>query len=550
MRASTYLRFAAFVVLLLFCGQAHADRRVALVIGNSAYQNVARLDNPKNDALLMAKTLQGLGFTLVGNGAALDLDKQGLDTAVRRFGREVEGADVALFYYAGHGVQINGSNYLVPVNANPTKEADVDFEMVDINLVLHQLQDTSKRLNLVILDACRNNPFGGRGLGRATDGGLAQMRAPAGTLISYATQPGAIAQDGDDGDSPYTKALARTMSRAGLDIFQTFNQVGLDVQKSTGGAQQPWTSASPIDGNFYFGGEPVRADNSSGDEAAWSFVKDAKEADEVRRFIAQFPNSARRAQATEKLTELELSARARDQNVASVPATPDTNQTASKASTEDHNPGLNAPAPSPAVAPPVVEPTQDQALVAPSVALVSPPATDTWPHIDQSAHAQALVPYKKGLAELTNQHFEAALSDFEEAIQHDPDFAEAYVYHAQAIDGNRQVHGQVADKRQHARALDDFAQAIRIHPDSASNYAGRGWEYSFFGEYKMALVDYDRAIQLNSGDASYFRLRAESRYRSGDKKGARADFAEAKRLDPNHSLDDNYQALCGRRSGC
>ena len=139
----------------------------------------------------------------------------------------------------------------MPVNANPTREADVDFQMVDINLVLRQMQGSGTRLNLVILDACRNNPFGARGL-RSSDGGLAQMRAPEGTLISYATQPGSVAQDGSDGHSPYTKALATTIRQAGLDIFQTFNQVGLAVKRETGGSQQPWVSSSPIDGTFYF----------------------------------------------------------------------------------------------------------------------------------------------------------------------------------------------------------------------------------------------------------------------------------------------------------
>jgi hypothetical protein len=123
--------------------------------------------------------------------------------------------------------------------------------MVDINLVLRQMQGSGTRLNMVILDACRNNPFGARGL-RSADGGLAQMRAPEGTLISYATQPGSVAQDGGDGHSPYTKALATTIKQAGLDIFQTFNQVGLAVKRQTGGSQQPWVSSSPIDGSFYF----------------------------------------------------------------------------------------------------------------------------------------------------------------------------------------------------------------------------------------------------------------------------------------------------------
>jgi len=241
----------ALIPLFLHSPPAFADKRIALVIGNSAYQNVARLDNPKNDASLMASTLRQLGFKFIGDAAQLDLDKSALDLAIQSFGREIQGADVALFYYAGHGVQVSGSNYLVPVNANPTREADVDFQMVDINLVLRQMQGSGTRLNLVILDACRNNPFGGRGL-RALDSGLAQMRAPEGTLISYATQPGSVALDGSNGHSPYTRALADTVQRAGLDIFQTFNEVGLAVKHATGGAQQPWVSSSPIDGTFYF----------------------------------------------------------------------------------------------------------------------------------------------------------------------------------------------------------------------------------------------------------------------------------------------------------
>jgi uncharacterized caspase-like protein len=167
------------LLALLSADPAVAEKRLTLVVGNSAYQNVTQLDNPRNDATLMAETLSGLGFSLIGGRAQIDLDKAALDTDVQNFGRQIQGADVALFYYAGHGVQINGSNYLVPVGANPTREADVDFQMVDVNLVLRQMQGSGTRLNVVILDACRNNPFGGRGL-RSADGGLAQLRAPKG----------------------------------------------------------------------------------------------------------------------------------------------------------------------------------------------------------------------------------------------------------------------------------------------------------------------------------------------------------------------------------
>ena len=120
---------------------AAADRRVALVVGNSGYRNVTPLDNPGNDAKLIADTLRGLGFTLVGGGAQLDLDKPAFDRAVLSFGEQLSGADVGLFYYAGHGLQVRDANYLVPIDANPTKEADVDFQMLDTNLVLRQMAD-------------------------------------------------------------------------------------------------------------------------------------------------------------------------------------------------------------------------------------------------------------------------------------------------------------------------------------------------------------------------------------------------------------------------
>ena len=139
------------------------------------------------------------------------------------------------------------------MSANPTKEADVDFQMVNADLVLRQMEGAGTQLNLLILDACRNNPLAGRGV-RATGGGLAQMQAPEGTLISYATQPGNVAQDGTDGHSPYTRALASALRTPGLDVFAVFNETGLAVKKRTGGAQQPWVASSPLEGKFYFAG--------------------------------------------------------------------------------------------------------------------------------------------------------------------------------------------------------------------------------------------------------------------------------------------------------
>lgn len=231
------------------------ERRVALVVGNSDYQYVPQLSNPRNDARLMAETLSKLGFTLIGGGAQINLDKPAFDHAIQQFGSQLGGSTAALFYYAGHGIQVHEKNYLIPVSANPTKESDADFQLVDAQFVLNEMEDGGARMNMMILDACRNNPFGGRGLRSAT-GGLAQMQAPKGTLISYATQPGEVARDGAGQDSPYAMALVQALQMPGMNVLDVFNKVGLLVEEETGDAQQPWISSSPIEGAFYFAGAP------------------------------------------------------------------------------------------------------------------------------------------------------------------------------------------------------------------------------------------------------------------------------------------------------
>jgi tetratricopeptide (TPR) repeat protein len=253
---------AAFLLCAGMCQAAHAEKRVALVIGNSAYRSAPALPNPAADARLMSDTLLSLGFFVVGGGARLDLDKKGFDDALGEFGRELIGADVALFYYAGHGVETHGLNYLVPVDANPADEGDVFMQMTGLAGILDQMEKSGTKINLLLLDACRNNPFLDRGV-RSTTGGLAQMQSSPGTLISFATQPRSVALDGDDGHSPYTRALAETMQRPGFGLFKTFNEVGLAVEKATHRDQLPWLSSSPISGSFYFAGKPAVAIQAS-----------------------------------------------------------------------------------------------------------------------------------------------------------------------------------------------------------------------------------------------------------------------------------------------
>lgn len=233
---------------------ALAGSRVALVIGNSTFQNVPALPNPKRDAGLMAETLRALGFLLVGGGPQLDLDHDTMIQRVKDLGEKAKGADVAVFYYSGHGMELGGVNYVAPTDVHVISTNDVSSEMLDIGSVLEAMGNA--KLKIMMLDAGRNNPFMDAPAPRARS---ARMEAPLGTLISFASQPGNPALDGDGTVSPYTKAVAEIIKRPGLDLFRAFNEVGLEVTKATGGMEQPWFSAAPIDGDFYFAGPPAAA---------------------------------------------------------------------------------------------------------------------------------------------------------------------------------------------------------------------------------------------------------------------------------------------------
>ncbi|MGD0399870.1 MAG: SUMF1/EgtB/PvdO family nonheme iron enzyme [Syntrophobacteraceae bacterium] len=223
---------------------------VALVIGNAAYKNATPLSNTINDAVVMADALKSLGFELVGGKAQTNLDKAGLDNVIRKFGESIRGKRVAFLYYSGHGVQMDGRNYLIPTSANVVSKTDVKYELVNVDNVLEDMNASGTKINIIVLDACRNNPFGDKGL-RGTESGLAVMDAPSGTMIAYATGPGKTAADGTGKNSPYTESLARVITKPGLDIEDVFREVGKDVQTKTGGVQVPWKMDSLTE-KFYF----------------------------------------------------------------------------------------------------------------------------------------------------------------------------------------------------------------------------------------------------------------------------------------------------------
>jgi PQQ-dependent catabolism-associated CXXCW motif protein len=298
------------VSALLLAGGASAESpaemarepRVALVIGNSAYE-VGRLKNPVNDAEDMGQALRTLGFRVTLRQNATH---QQMIEAINAFGQELKKGGVGLFYFAGHGVQSKGRNFLVPVNARVSSEAQLEFDTVDANRVLAAMDDAGNRVNLVILDACRDNPFA-RSF-RSAARGLAQMEAAQGSYIAFATGPGSVALDGDGRNGLYTHHLLQSLKQADTDIDKVFRRVTADVARATGGKQVPWISSS-LTGDFHFRLDSAtrtaaQTDPSTDDRAFWDQVKDSRNADELNAYLEQFPNGTFAALARARLKSL------------------------------------------------------------------------------------------------------------------------------------------------------------------------------------------------------------------------------------------------------
>ena len=283
------LRCALALVLLFgVTARVMAEERIALIVGNSGYGSVEALDNPANDARLMAEALEMRGFQVT---ILLDATQIDLKRGIAQFGRDLRAAGreaTGLFYYAGHGVQSFGRNYLLPVDVSLTDAADLDLVSVAADSVLRQMASARNRTNIVILDACRNNPF--ETIADMNDNGLAEMKAPAGTLLAYSTAPGAVAMDGAGDNSPYTRALVDTLATPGLPIEQLFKKVRISVMDQTNGFQTPWETSSLI-GDFMF--EPAAAPNpiQVATVQLWEQVKATNDPLQVMLYLRAYPNS-------------------------------------------------------------------------------------------------------------------------------------------------------------------------------------------------------------------------------------------------------------------
>jgi uncharacterized caspase-like protein len=279
-----------------------AEKRVALVVGNSAYRYARKLDNPTNDAADIGAALKRLGFQVI---EGLDLDKAGLDARIREFTRALRGADVGVFFYAGHGLHALGQSYLVPVDAQLTGTPALDVELVRLDIV-HRTMEREAKTNILFFDACRDSPFSenlARAMGTRSaeiGRGLGIIQGGAGTLISFSTQPGTLALDGKGRNSPYSAALARQLAGSHEDLGAMLIAVRNDVMKATDHRQVPWEH-SALTGRFYFNPavRPAAAETappratataSAAREAyeAWSAARDTTSMAVLEAFVARY----------------------------------------------------------------------------------------------------------------------------------------------------------------------------------------------------------------------------------------------------------------------
>ena len=318
------------IVLSLFCmlfaaDAARADKRVAFVVGNGAYKNVAQLPNPPIDAKAMAAVLRNVGFDVV---EGTNLTRDAMTERLLEFGKKAQGADVAVFFYAGHGIAISGTNYLLPIDADIKSEMDVKLgAAINIDLTLDQTMSDAK-VKLVFLDACRDNPFAAKIKSNSAtrsvsvQTGLAEMKSGEGTLIAFATGPGQTALDGQEGTtSPFTRALMAHITEPGVEIQQAMTEVRAQVNEETNKGQLPWGHTNLI-GSVYLNPAAAPAANAAAPSSSpaavastsggsdvelefWRSIKDSNKPEELNAYLTSYPNGQFKSLALARIASLE-----------------------------------------------------------------------------------------------------------------------------------------------------------------------------------------------------------------------------------------------------
>ena len=324
----------SLICMLFTANAAKADKRVAFVVGNGAYKNVAQLPNPPIDAKAMAAVLRNVGFDVV---EGTNLTRDTMTEKLLDFGKKAQGADVAVFFYAGHGIAISGTNYLLPIDADIKSEMDVKLgAAINIDLTLDQTMSDAK-VKLVFLDACRDNPFAAKIKSNSAtrsvsvQTGLAEMKSGEGTLIAFATGPGQTALDGQEGtNSPFTRALIAHITTPGVEIQQAMTEVRAQVNEETNKGQLPWGHTNLI-GSVYLNPVAAPAAGAAASPALaavaptsgasdvelefWRSVKESNKPEELNAYLSSYPNGQFKSLALARIAALENGASTTTRNL-------------------------------------------------------------------------------------------------------------------------------------------------------------------------------------------------------------------------------------------
>jgi len=556
--------------LLLTIIEVGAAKRVALVIGNGGYRSVP-LDNPVNDANDITVVLKRLGFKVITKKNA---DQKTMEDSLREFKKKLYGAELGLFYYAGHGMQIKGVNYLIPVKHKIRVESDVKYFAVNANFVLSKMEDAGAPLNIVILDACRNNPL--KRSFRDSSKGLAYMDAPDGTLIAYATKAGSVSEDGSGRNGTYTEALLRHIETPGLEIRMMFNQAGLDVEAKTGKTQKPWISNDSFAPYYLAGGASTIVSQSAGstatrlkidseppgadifihgrfkgrapleivDIAPGSYSLEARLSGYLTEEKSIIVNQGRKAVVTYYLNRKAVKARLY------VTTNPSDCRVRILNIKEKFYNGIELEKGRYKIE----VSKQGYETKTQKVDILSSQGLDLFVELEdaevynnrgkaykqQGDYAHAIKSFNKAI-ELNPSNWEAykergatylmagnnlqGFRDSNKALSLKPDYAEAF--------NNRGL--AYARQGKNNKAIQDYTKAIKLKSDLHQAYINRGLAYNQQGNYNKAIQDYTKVIELKPDYAEAYFNRGNINYTGKNYNQAIQDYAKAIELKPDYA---------------
>lgn len=489
-----YLSFVLVIGLIPAKSQTY-QKRLALVIGNSSYQHGGALKNPVNDARAISTALQNAGFEVLRHE---NLTQSQMKKAINDFGLKLRDFEVGLFYYAGHGIQHKGVNYMIPVEADLQAAEQVEFDCVSADRILAFMDAASTKVNILIMDACRNNPFE-RSWNRSAEGsGLAMMNAPTGTLIAYATAPGKVASDGESANGLYTSVLLKYLKDPTLNIEQVFKRVRTEVTEKSHGAQVPWETTSLTGGDFFFTEKTLPAENYAKADPIKTDKASRDLPGEDPEKALQFYTSGMEKYDQQKFTEA----------IADFTRAIHFNQMDFQAylwrGHSKYNLGYK-------------DGKKDNKMLEESIADYSMVI-----QLDP-ANSDAYF-YRANSKKLLNKYNES-IPDFTLAIKYDPKKSDSYYY--------RGLTYYLLEK--YWAAVEDFTKTIGLNADVPENFYWRGASYYGVQEYDKSIEDFNQAIALNPAylDAHFFK--GDAHYSLKDYEAARKsyEFYAAKRPEPD-----------------